>query len=310
MLRNLKSFGIVILFFIMLAFPKAVFSGASEGLLLWFQIVLPTLFPFLLISSLLIGTGNISYISSVTGSLLSFLFRVSPNGSFAIIAGFLCGYPMGAKASADMVVSGQITKKEGQYLLSFCNNTSPVFIMNFLVWKTLNKEELLTPTLFILIISPVIVSFFTRKIYLEKRQPRFDNLEDSSSGREKNNWSFLEIDACIMNSFETLINVGGYIILFSVILAIGKLIRLQIVTFILPLLEVTNGIVLLNQAVLPFEVKYPALLGLTAFGGFCSVAQTQCMIKDAGLPVLPYITEKLAAALTASILGVLYLHLF
>lgn len=309
MLRNLKGFGIVILFFVMIAFPKAVFSGASEGLLLWFQIVLPTLFPFLLISSLLISTGNISYISSVTGKFLSFLFRVSPNGSFAIIAGFLCGYPMGAKISSDMVAAGQITKREGQYLLSFCNNTSPVFIMNFLVWKTLNKEELLIPTMFILIISPVIVSLFTRKIYLGKRQITFEKPK-ASLELKKNNWSFGEIDSCIMNSFETLINVGGYIILFSVILAIGKLIKIPIVTFLLPFLEVTNGIVLLNQAALSFAVKYPALLGLTAFGGFCSVAQTKCMIQDTGLPILPYVTEKLAAALTASILGVLYMHLF
>ncbi len=307
MFRNFKGIGIVILFFVMLVFPKAVFSGASEGLLLWFQIVLPTLFPFLLISSLLVGTGNISLISSVTGKFLSLLFRVSPCGSFAVITGFLCGYPMGAKTAADMVVSGQITKKEGQYLLSFCNNTSPVFIMNFLVWKTLKREELMMPSLLILIISPVIVSFFTRKIYLGKHA-RFES-PSVSAGCEKNSWSFREIDACIMNSFETLVNVGGYIMLFSVLLTIGKLIRIPIVTCLLPLLEMTNGIVLINRMALPFAVKYPALLGLTSFGGFCSVAQTKCMVQDAGLPVLPYITEKLAAALTASILGVLYLHL-
>ena len=131
------SFGIVFLFLIMLICPKAVFTGASQGLLLWFQIILPTLFPFLLVTDLLLATGSIRYISSAFGGILSRIFGVSENGSFAVITGFLCGYPMGAKTAADLTVSNYISREEGQYLLSFCNNTSPVFILNFLVWKTL-----------------------------------------------------------------------------------------------------------------------------------------------------------------------------
>lgn len=53
--------------------------------------------------------------------------------------------------------------------------------------------------------------------------------------------------------------------------------------------------------------KYPMLLGLTSFGGFCAVMQTQSMVQKAGLPIFPYFTEKLAAALTASSLGYLYM---
>lgn len=306
MLRNIKGISIVILFFVMLAFPKAVFSGASEGLLLWFQIILPTLFPFLLISNLLVGTGNIFYISSLFGKILSTLFHVSKNGSFAVITGFLCGYPMGAKVTADLVSSGKISKEEGKYLLSFCNNTSPIFIMNFLVWKTLRNETLLFPTLGILILSPVIVSLFTRKFYLKKAGGHFLSSPDFHPLNRKN-LSFQEIDDYIMDAFETLLKVGGYIILFSVLLTIG--LQLTFFTPVLPFLEITNGIVLVGNLSLPLIVQYPLLLGLTAFGGLCSVAQTQCMVQKAKLPIFPYIIEKLAAAGTASILGFLYLYL-
>lgn len=64
MSRNLKGLGIVLLFLIMLVSPKAVFAGASEGLLLWFQIILPTLFPFLLVTNLLLVTGNMHLINA------------------------------------------------------------------------------------------------------------------------------------------------------------------------------------------------------------------------------------------------------
>lgn len=310
MYRNLKGIGIVFLFIIMLFSPKAVFAGASEGLLLWFQIILPTLFPFLLITNLLLATGNMHLINAAFGTILTKTFRVSPNGSFAVVTGFLCGYPMGAKTAADLTASGYISKEEGRYLLSFCNNSSPVFILNYVVWKTLGNDTLLIPTLIILMLSPVIVSFFTRYCLLTRKQDTFGNLKES--GFIKNSWSFQDIDNCIMDSFETLVKVGGYIILFSVLLSLFESIPFTIpaLSAFLPLLEVTNGLVLLRKMRLPLKLLYPAILGLTSFGGFCAAAQTQCMVQKVGFPLLPYLTQKLAAALTASLLGSIYLYLF
>lgn len=321
--RNFTGIGIVFLFMIMLVCPKAVFTGASEGLLLWFQIILPTLFPFVLITNLLLVTGNIHYISSAFGKVLSRLFAVSMNGSFAVIVGFLCGYPMGAKTAADLTRSGYISREEGNYLLSFCNNTSPVFILNFIVWKSLKNDRLLLPTLIILMISPVIVSFFTRKYYLNGRRS-FSELEtcsrmasyssgaDKTVSLRKGNWTFQDVDDCIMNSFETLVKVGGYIILFSVILTLCRQLPVSsgAAACFLPVLEVTNGIAMLGDMELPLQIQYPAILALTSFGGICAAAQTQCMVQNAGFPILPYVIEKLAAALTASLLGILYIFLF
>ncbi len=152
-------------FLLMLCCPKEVFNGASEGLLLWFQILFPTLFPFLLITDLLMATGGIRMISKVLSVPFGILSRVSGEGTFAVVAGFLCGYPMGAKITADLIRNQSISVEEGTYLLSFCNNTSPIFIINFLVWKTLEKKELLFPSLMILLGTPVVMSFLFRSIY-------------------------------------------------------------------------------------------------------------------------------------------------
>ena len=116
MRKNLAGIGVLICFAFMLLFPKDVFNGASKGLLLWFHTVFPTLFPFLIITNLLMSTNCIRLIARLFGPLLNKIFRVSPNGSFAIIAGFLCGYPMGAKISADLTHTKQISPQEGAYL--------------------------------------------------------------------------------------------------------------------------------------------------------------------------------------------------
>lgn len=300
----------VFLFFAMLFSPKAVFDGAESGLLLWFQIVFPTLFPFMLVSGLMLSGGGLNAISRVFGRLFSSVFATSSNGAFAVISGFLCGYPMGAKISADLVRAGKISREEGAYLLSFCNNTSPVFIMNFIVWKTLDREELLVPTLVILITVPIVLSFVFRRFYLRSRK-RFSDVSESGQ-KETERFSFSVLDSCLSDSFEGIVKVGLYIIFFSIMLSLLKEISSDnpLVCALLPALEITNGILVIGRSVPELAISYPLILGLTSFGGICAAAQTQCMLKGTGLPMIPYITQKLTAAAAASLTGVIYMRLF
>ena len=238
------------------------------------------------------------------------IFRVTQNGAFAVLAGFLCGYPMGAKVTADLLRAEKISDREARYLLSFCNNTSPVFIINFIVWKTFGDERLILPTLLILIGSPVLMSFIFRRIYLKGRHP-FP--EPSAALKEKKTrFDFSVLDSCMMNSFEAIVKVGGYIILFSVLLSLLEELSGQhsILMAAAPALEVTNGILLLSSSVSDPGLRYAAVLGLTSFGGLCSAAQTKCMLERTGLSVIPYIIQKLTTAAAASLLSFIYLALF
>lgn len=307
MKQSLAGIGIVILFAFMLISPRAVFNGASEGLLLWFQIIIPTLFPFVLFTNLLLYTDSIRYISKACGKVLCYIFKVSENGSFAIVTGFLCGYPMGAKVTADLIKSQYITENEGRYLLSFCNNTSPIFILNFIVWKTLKKEEYLLPSLGILLMAPILLSFLFRPFYL-RGQKRFPALNKRAA--HMTGWDFRLVDTCIMDSFETITKIGGYIILFSVFLTLLQSIpwKIQGLYILMPFLEVTNGIALLGKSSLPFYIQYPAILTLTSFGGLCAIAQTNCMIQKTALSIGPYVIQKLITAGVTSLLAILYLQ--
>lgn len=287
-------------FILMLCFPKETLSGASDGLLLWFQIVLPTLLPFFIVTNLLIQTNSIVYISYVCSPILQRLFSVSANGSFAVLSGFLCGYPVGAKVTADLVKTGRISLSEAKYLLSFCNNTSPAFIMSYIVLQNLKDEELLIPTLLILYISPVLCSFLFRKFYHINRNTMLFH--------EVNNrdicFSFDILDSTIMNAFENITKVGGYIILFSILFSLGNLLP---ITSLLPFLEITNGIPYILSLFSDFEMSYILVLFLTSFGGVCAIAQTSAMLTETKLSIVSYTIEKLVTALVTSLLTFLYL---
>ena len=162
--------------------------------------------PFLIITNLLMSTNCIRLIARLFGPLLNKIFRVSPNGSFAIIAGFLCGYPMGAKISADLTHTKQISPQEGAYLLSFLQQYKSGLYFQFCSLENTGKSELMIPSILILTAAPILVSFFTRRTYLKGKHA----FQAPDSDWQKNTfWSFDILDHCIMDSFEAITKVGG-----------------------------------------------------------------------------------------------------
>lgn len=299
----------VFFFLIMLSSPDVVFLGARSGLILWFQTVLPTLLPFLIIVNVMQKTSLISFISHLVSPLLCPLFKISQNGCFAILTGFLCGYPMGAKVTADLVRSRKITRREGSYLLSFCNHTSPGFMAGFVICQILQKPEIFAETMTIFFLIPVCMSFLFRRFHRVGEKDKSDIVSCQYSGSIT-----LEIlDSAIMDSFETITKIGGYIMIFSIFIELFSTFSFSYTPpgmVLLSSLEITNGISLLESLPYSFPVRYAWIMGLCSFGGFCAAAQTGGMLNGSGLHIFPYIIEKLAAAAVTSFISYLYILLF
>ena len=78
-------------------------QGCTLGLTLWYTSVLPSLLPFFILSGLLIRTGAFRFLNRIFSPVLTRIFPVSSDGSYAILMGYLCGFPMGAKVIAELV---------------------------------------------------------------------------------------------------------------------------------------------------------------------------------------------------------------
>lgn len=107
-------------------------QGCTLGLTLWYTSVLPSLLPFFILSGLLIRTGAFRFLNRIFAPVLTRIFPVSSDGSYAILMGYLCGFPMGAKVIAELVAHQHISREEGSYLMVFCNNVSPAFFVNYI----------------------------------------------------------------------------------------------------------------------------------------------------------------------------------
>jgi len=299
----------LIIFIIMLFFPGLTKSGAYIGLNLWFNTIIPTLLPYMIISGIVTHFNAFNIISKIIYPITRRLFKISFNANYCIIVGFLCGFPMGSKVIADMLSKQRISIAEANYLLCFCNNISPSFILNYVVASILLNQYKLNGhiiyTIFIIIfLSPIISSFIYR--YCNKKD--FLNLDTKCNNVYYScDQNFGIIDKCISSSFENIFRIGGYIIIFSVISNwINNIDYLnKNLTFILSsIFEITSGLNTLRYTSISNIYGLTLVVGLCSFGGICSIAQTYSMVKDSPLEIKKYIRYKLINALISIILTI------
>lgn len=302
---------ILILFFSMLSFPQTVFTGASYGLVLWFRHVLPTLLPYMILINVLICTPALHWICRITSTFLCPLLGTSYYGTFAVLTGFLCGYPMGAKTTSDLLNVNKISRSEASYLLSFCNNTSPAFILSYVVAQNMKERNLCIPFFLILTFTPLMLSFIFRLFYrLPESSCSFPQVTPGSFSNPSESISNSFLDRCILNTFESVTKVGGYMMMFSVLIQLlASVLPNTIFSLLLySSLEISTGIRLLFSSALYTTEKIILCAFLTSFGGWCCIAQTYSMISGSQLPILPYIAEKLVTALVTSLLISAYIY--
>ncbi len=285
--------------------PATVALGCAAGLNLWYTAVLPSLLPFLIVSGLLVGTGFFRYLNRFYAPPLSRLLGISQEGCYAVLMGFLCGFPMGAKVTADLVREGHISAEEGNFLLSFCNNVSPAFFLNYICLAKLGYPKIPWALVGLFYAVPLLYGILTRPLRNFQRESRRTAKQTPFCRID-----FPMLDACIMDSFATVTRLGGYIILFSILAGLIALLPLgtSAAAAVGALLEISsgiNGIVSASSGLSP-ALRTALVCSCAAFGGFSTCTQTKSVIADTPLRLRSYLAGRLAVTLL-TLLSVLLL---
>lgn len=112
----------------MICRPKEISAAVQEGMELCYNVIIPSLFPFFILTSLVISLGLAGYLGRLMEPIMRPLFRLSGACAAPLALGFIGGYPVGARAALTLYESGGCTKSEAERLLAFCNNSGPAFI--------------------------------------------------------------------------------------------------------------------------------------------------------------------------------------
>jgi len=127
---NLAAFALTVLLLIALVIASdGAVQGAKASLATCSGIIIPCLFPFFVVSYLAGNLGLPAYLGSKLQTPMALLFGTSGTGAGIFILGILGGYPLGAAVIADHVHRGDLSPREGNKLLTFCNNSGPSFLI-------------------------------------------------------------------------------------------------------------------------------------------------------------------------------------
>lgn len=269
--------------FLILTKPTVCLDYSLSGLQLWFNRMVPALFPFMVLSGMMVRLGLTDTFVSLLKPFSCPVFRVSSSCTYGMVIGFLCGFPMGAYTAAQLYENGQIKKEEASFLLAFCNNIGPVYFLSF-VLPTL---ELSAPGYFLLGMYglPFLYGLILRHTVFRNKLS-FQN----KSASVKSHPSFLEaLDDSVFSSLSGIARLGGYMIFFNLLFIIPKIVcqNLQLQDAFCCLLEITGGIGLVQN-------RAPLLvLCILPFGGLSCIAQTFSMIKSTDLSLTEYIMHKM-----------------
>lgn len=300
-------------------FPESMINSAKNGLSLWVKIILPSLFPFLILSNLITKTALPKIFGTLLDPIIKFLFNLPGISALPLFLGMTGGYPIGAKVTSDLRQNNLISKNTANRLIAFTNNSGPLFITGAIGIGLYKNSKIGLLLLLVHYLSAIIVGLILRF------------KKDNSTTKNTTNINFeiitlsklgTTLNEAIQNAITSILGIGGFIILFSIIstilfeTGIINLISNTIFPFlnkttsfslISGLLEVTNGINNLYSAQIPLLQKLVFTSILLGFGGFSIHMQTLSILSKTDIKISSYITGKSLQAIISGILTYLAL---
>ena len=300
--------------FLLLTNPVNGKTLVNTGLTTWYKHMIPSLFPFMVLSGFLLRSGLSIQISSLLYPVFGRIFRLSPDCIYIIVMGFLCGFPMGANVVAESLSLNRISRREADLLLAFCNNIGPVYFISF-AFAACPILSLGT-TISIMYGIPLIYGLILR--YTRYRDIPYTkallkpNLRQIYNNNNPQNKSYNYLDAfqeSLQKSITSIVTLGGYMIIFNVLQlplynSFYKTPE-KILCIIKGLIEINSGI----SAIASFPDLYAIVYALfLPFCGLCCFFQTYAMIKDTPLSLSKYLIYKILQTLITLFLYIVLLN--
>lgn len=334
--RNFFSLVFVCFTVSLLLFSSANLPAVKNGLALWANSVVPSLFPFFVATELLMHTNIIYQLGNLLNNFMQTLFNVRGEGGFAFVMGIISGYPMGAKIAVNFRNHNICTKEECERLLSFTNNSGPLFIIGT-VGILLFKNTAIGVLLFITHILACITVGFIFRFWKCKSSLSTSNKTASSHTSNKNSStvSFSNLGSVLAESItsatSTILLIGGFVVIFASVISILKSSGIlnfcaDIISpifnfanispaFAKPLLsgflEITNGISTISS--IPnkkLSVNIIISAFLLGFGGISVLLQVLSITSKTDLSIKPYIYGKLLHGIFAGIYTYTFISIF
>ncbi len=296
--RNTALFGALslLVFFLMLNFSDIAIEYMKKGLQLCAKTVIPSLFPFMVISELIVGSGVGIRLTRILAKPMRCIFGVSEAGASAFMLGAVCGFPLGAKTAVSMYDKGVISKQEITRLMTFCNNPGSAFIISA-VGVSLFGSQAVGILIYVCVILSALLIGAMGNLFFKK-------LPDVSPSRCEicNSVEIGTFTSAIQSSASSMLTVCAYVAFFSSFVGcIGAIFsRLGLPKYITAnvfgLFELSSGVGMAAES----ANRFFAIVLCSAFAGWSGISvhcQIMAICAGRGISFKPYFIAKAAQAI-------------
>lgn len=273
-------------------------EGISHGLTLCASSVVPSLFPFMVLSDFIVKSGVSKLLGGVIFKPVGQLLKLSDNGCTVLFVSLVGGYPIGPKMTAELLKENKISQAEARRLNLFCINPSPAFVITMLGEVFFGSEMLGIIFYASCVISSLIIALCSSFSADNK------NAEGSGIFRIDN-----PVDALVSSAYSgtvSMLLICAWVVIFNAVVSVilcyfkGKG-----AFYVCSVLEITNGINLVKK-ILPFWMS----AFLIAFGGVSVHCQVLSDIRKSKMKIWAFAASRLAHALLSGAVCFVLLKLF
>lgn len=312
--------GLLLAAIALILWPAQTSQAVREGLELCGNVIIPALFPFFLLSSLVVELGLSRYLGRVLAPVMVPLFRVNGSCAAALALGAVGGYPVGARTAIQLYQNGQCSKTEAERLLAFCNNCGPAFILGVVGSGIFGDKRAGLLLYAAHLLASLLVGILFR-FYKADEEPGRTSAASTQFQAVHFPAAFTR---AVAGSLQSCLNISAFILCFSVILRLLTLSgllnlgasllsallsplgldRIWAQRLISGLLELSSGVSSLVDGSTAGRLSMAAfMLGWAGVSVHCQVL---VFLADSGLSIGTYMTGKLLhGGLSALITSVL-----
>ena len=311
---------LVLMLLALLRLPDVSVGAARDGVDLCINTIIPSLFPFFVLSNLAMEMGLISALGRITQNIMYPLFRVNGSCAGAFLLGILGGYPVGARTAISLYEAGDCTKDEAERLLSFCNNSGPAFIFGVVGAGIFSSSKAGLWLYFAHVTASVLVGLCFRN-YGKAVENKHSNVIMST-----NHKSFSScFPESVKAAFSGTLNICGFVIFFTVfirllfqtglipflVLLVGKtgLAHTAAESLLTGVIEMTSGVWSLREMAGSMGNKLCMAAFILGWAGLSVHCQVLSFIGTSGLSTKPYFMGKLLHGLLSAVLVWMLSHL-
>lgn len=291
---------ILFLFFILIfIYSSDVANSITFSISIWKDNLLPSLFPFFLISELLLEYGFIDFISFIFGKYMVNLFYLPKEASFAFFTSLLSGFPSGSKYVKDLLDKELISVEDANYLIMFTHYANPLFIVSLTGIFLLNNIKAGYVILVSHILSNLLIAFiFRKKKNIVYKKEKLSTIINDIVDNKRKSFITVLING-IWKSFKILVNMLGIIMFFLIITTlIDKIFSLPRLpkALLSGFLEMTQGVKYISQYDMALNIKAAIISAIISFSGLSVHFQVKSIIDGSKIKYKNFLKARIIQA--------------